>query len=381
MKGPILYIDDEQANLDGLRLSLRKEYDIIATDSAEKGLAILETQPIKVILCDQRMPGITGVEFFGQAMKLYPQLPRILVTGYSDPDAVVMAINEAKIFHYISKPWQLHDLRIVLDNALEQYELRKENEILIQNLLTTNQELSVAKVRAEESDHLKTAFLANMSHEIRTPMNGILGFASLLGDQHLEEEKKKTFLNEITANCNELLFTMENIYNIAMIETNQLHIKPLKFQVNSLLNELEQEFLPACNYKNLSFSILKNLPDRDCQISSDRHMLKQVLTQLLHNAVKFTDAGQLEMGYLVVPDEWIFFVKDTGPGINPTKQEVIFERFKKINHDPERLYAGTGLGLAISKAYVEMLGGKIWLESDKQKGTHFYFSIPKNETK
>jgi signal transduction histidine kinase len=377
MKGPILYIDDEQANLDGLRLSLRKDYNIITADSAENGLVILESQPIKVILCDQRMPGITGVEFFKMVMKQYPQLPRILVTGYSDPDAVIMAINEAQIFHYISKPWQLHDLRIVLDNALEQYELKKENETLIQNLLTTNQELSVAKARAEESDHLKTAFLANMSHEIRTPMNGILGFASLLGDHDLEEEKKKMFLNEITGNCNELLFTMENIYNIAMIETNQVQIQPSRFQINSLFDELEEEFLPACNKKNLFLSILKNLPDRDCQISADRNMIRQVLLQLLHNAVKFTDAGQLEMGYLVVPDEWIFFVKDTGPGINQSKQEVIFERFKKVDHDPDRLYAGTGLGLAISKAYVELLGGKIWLESDKGKGTHFYFSIPK----
>ncbi|MFN8207580.1 MAG: ATP-binding protein [Bacteroidales bacterium] len=377
MKGPILYIDDEQANLDGLRLSLRKEYDIITADSAEKGLAILDTQVIKVILCDQRMPGITGVEFLEQAMKKYPQLPRILVTGYSDPDAVIMAINTAKIFHYISKPWQLHDLRIVLDNALVQYDLKKENESLIQNLLTTNQELSVAKARAEESDHLKTAFLANMSHEIRTPMNGILGFASLLGDQELEEEKKKMFLNEITGNCHELLFTMENIYNIAMIETKQVKVRPMRFQLNNLLDELEQEFLPACNKKNLFLSVLKNLPDRDCHLSSDPQIIKQVLLQLLHNAVKFTDAGQLEMGYLIVPDEWIFFVKDTGPGIDPPTQEVIFERFKKVEHDPDRLYAGTGLGLAISKAFVELLGGKIWLESEKGKGTHFYFSIPK----
>jgi signal transduction histidine kinase len=377
MKGPILYIDDEQANLDGLRLSLRKEYDILTADSAENGLAILGTQEVKVILCDQRMPGITGIEFFEHAMKQYPQMPRILVTGYSDPDAVIMAINEAKIFHYISKPWQLHDLRIVLDNALEQYELKKENEKLIQNLLTTNQELSVAKAKAEESDHLKTAFLANMSHEIRTPMNGILGFASLLDDSEMEEEKKKMFLREIIRSSNELLFTFENIYGIAMIETNQVQTRQVKFHVNQLLDELGKEFLPACNNKNLFLSVLKNLPDRECQITSDRSMVKQVLMQLLHNAVKFTDAGQLEMGYLVVPDEWIFFVKDTGPGILPAKQEVIFERFKKVEHDPNRLYAGTGLGLAISKAYVELLGGKIWLESENGKGTHFYFSIPK----
>lgn len=165
-KDHILYVDDERPNLDGIRFALQKEYNIHLAESALEGMELLDSGiPIKVVIADHRMPKTTGVEFLEQVEQKYPDLIRILLSGYGDLDTIIQAVNRAKIYHFMSKPWKIDELRLVISNAMEVVNLRQSNRRLITDLQATNIEISLARDKAQESDRLKTAFLANLSRD------------------------------------------------------------------------------------------------------------------------------------------------------------------------------------------------------------------------
>jgi len=239
-----------------------------------------------------------------------------------------------------------------------------------------------AKEHAEESDRLKTAFLANMSHEIRTPMNGILGFSQILREKRFPEEKQKEFLNVIHNRAKNLLQIINDIVDISKIEANQLKVEYSEFNLNQLLYELYNTYqfeLQSINNSDIKLIIHKDLDYEKSLIYSDETRLKQILTNLISNSLKFTEKGEIEFGYkLRNEDELLFYVRDTGIGIPKDKQDFIFVRFRQADEVTSRKYGGTGLGLSISLNLVKMLGGKIWLESEEGKGTCFYFTLPYN---
>ena len=253
---------------------------------------------------------------------------------------------------------------------------------------TVEQELVYAKNKAEESDRLKSAFLANMSHEIRTPMNGILGFAELLKETDLKNEEQKKYIRIIEKSGNRLLNTINDIIDISKIESGQMEISVSSMNINEVNETFYDFFKPDSEKKGLQFVCSNSLPSSEAEILTDKHMLEGILTNLIKNAFKFTDKGIVEFGYtlteatsepvLNTPGEPFlrFFVKDTGSGIPGDKLDVIFERFIQADIFDSKALQGTGLGLAISKAYVEMLGGKIWVESKEGEGSVFYFTIP-----
>lgn len=261
-------------------------------------------------------------------------------------------------------------------------EIRNYSEKLaIQNvkLKLINDELKAAKEKAEESDKLKSAFLANMSHEIRTPMNAILGFATLIRNRILSEEKRRDYIDLINSNCRQLLNIITDIIDISKIEAGQISIFNKNFSLNKLMNEL---FL---NYKNqvdllkkpIRFILNNGLKNEDSAIFTDKVRLEQILANLLSNALKFTDKGTIEFGYNIDgKKDIIFFVKDTGIGMSESEAKVIFDRFRQVSSSYNKIYGGTGLGLSISKGLVEKLGGRIWVESEQNKGSNFYFSMP-----
>jgi PAS domain S-box-containing protein len=241
-------------------------------------------------------------------------------------------------------------------------------------------ELIKAKEKAEESDKLKTAFLANMSHEIRTPMNGILGFAEMLNDDHLGEGNRKKYVEIINNNGKMLMNLIDDVIDFAKIEAGEIKILQQDFSLNVLLSQIHASFLSESLKKerdNLKLRIRKAFSNEDCYIQSDPNRLRQVLTNLVGNAFKFTKEGFIEFGYESPKNGFIeFFVKDTGIGIPQEKLEVIFERFVQADYSRSRKYGGSGLGLAISKGFVELLGGKMWATSRENDGSVFYFTIP-----
>lgn len=242
------------------------------------------------------------------------------------------------------------------------------------------QQLRNAKEQAEESDRLKSAFLANMSHEIRTPMNGIIGFSGLLGRDDLTQDKKSKYVRIIQNSTNQLLTIITDILDISKIEAGQMTIVDNTFNINQLLDELVDQFEKEKKDKEkyaIQIKSHKGLDAEKAEIIADKGRLSQVLTNLLGNALKFTEEGSIEFGYkLINNDKLIFFVKDTGIGISYEKQSIIFERFRQADDSTTRKFGGTGLGLAISRGILELLGGKIWVESIPNEGSVFYFSLP-----
>lgn len=234
-----------------------------------------------------------------------------------------------------------------------------------------------AKLKAEESDRLKSAFLANMSHEIRTPMNGIIGFTKLIENDNLNEEMRKSYINIIDKSTNQLLTIINDIIDISKIEAGQLELHDTKCTINFLLYELFTFFQSETKIieKDIQISSKKALSNLNSSIIVDDNRLRQILINLISNALKYTEIGLVEFGYMLPENDKItFFVKDTGIGIPNEKHKMIFDRF--VQADNVSSQSGTGLGLSISKGLVELMGGKIWLKSEVGKGTCFYVQIP-----
>lgn len=243
--------------------------------------------------------------------------------------------------------------------------------------------LITAKEKAEESDKLKSAFLSNMSHEIRTPMNAILGFSTLLSDAGVSEEERAEFIRIIKERGTDLMRIIDDIIDVAKIESGQIKVEIKDCQVNTLLANLSVTLNEVKRKTNKTKVILNCLPgnmDKDFSILTDGNRLRQVLTNLIENALKFTDEGFVEFGYAlknIGMDSFIeFFVRDTGIGIPEEMHAIIFERFRQVDDTNTRKYGGTGLGLTISKNLVRLLGGEIRLESEHGTGTVFYVLLP-----
>ena len=256
-------------------------------------------------------------------------------------------------------------------------EVEEANRTLERKVKDRTSQLNEAKERAEQSDKLKSAFLANMSHEIRTPMNGILGFSQLLLETDDREELTE-FIEVINKNGNHLLALINDIIDISKVEAGMLSLSANEFSVNELLDEVNELLLKDNHVSGRRFDLRSKyaLDKGQDIIVSDRTRLKQVLINLVGNACKFTYKGYVEVGYAVHEEFLVFYVKDTGVGLDYDQQQYIFERFMQATIDHRPKHEGTGLGLAISKAFVNLFGGEIWVESEPAGGSVFCFTLP-----
>jgi signal transduction histidine kinase/CheY-like chemotaxis protein len=269
--------------------------------------------------------------------------------------------------------------RIKAEEKLSKNELilkEKNEELKNSNLQMSriNEELIIAKEKAEESDRLKTAFIQNISHEIRTPMNGIVGFIDLLHQPGSDQEKKEEYI-EIINTCTLQLATLVNdIIDISKIETGTMELNITEFRADQIVKDLDNSFSKSAREKGLVFTITNELGG--IKLRSDLEKIKQILNNLVGNAIKFTPKGSISITLARSLNNILFSVTDTGIGIRESDKEIIFDRFRQAEIGLNRSYGGSGLGLAISKGNVEFLGGKIWFDSQPYKGTSFVFSIP-----
>lgn len=240
--------------------------------------------------------------------------------------------------------------------------------------------LLIERDKARESDKLKSAFLANMSHEIRTPMNAIVGFSRLLNESDITIEERKEYVSIINKNSETLLALINDIIDIAKIESGQISIEKIRFQINTSLKalyETTKHILKSKAQQDIDIIVEAPLPDQEAFITTDIVRYNQIFQNLLANSVKFTHRGSITFGYQKPEGQMItFFVRDTGIGIAKENQEIVFAQFRQADESFTRRYGGTGLGLTICSELTAALGGKIWIESKIGEGTTVYFTLP-----
>ena len=248
--------------------------------------------------------------------------------------------------------------------------------LLFEDYFNQRKTLELAKQKAEESDKLKSAFLSNIAHEIRTPMHGILGFADMLKTVSLSAEQMQEYITIIEKSSARMLNTITDLIEISRIESGQTEINRSLVNIDGQLDSMNAIFKPEADKKGIHLIIHNDLEVEESHIRTDREKLDTILTQLLKNALKYTKKGSVEIGYISKGNYIEYYVKDTGIGIEKDKQQAIFGRFTQADNSLSKIYEGSGLGLSITKAYVEMLGGTIWVESEPGKGSTFYFTLP-----
>ncbi len=263
----------------------------------------------------------------------------------------------------------------ITDSKIYERKLEEKNNEYKQ----VNRKLTEAKEKAEESDRLKSAFLANMSHEIRTPMNGILGFAELLKEPDLSGEQQQKYIQVIEKSGARMLNIINDIVSISKIESGVLDVNLSETNINNQFQFVYDSLIIDANNKNLSLSFHCALPEQEAIIKTDSEKFYRILSNLVKNALKYTDKGTIEFGYSNKGEEFEFYINDTGIGIPKDKQETIFKRFIQADIEDKMARQGAGLGLAIARAYVKILGGSIWLESEVGIGSTFFFTLPGNK--
>jgi PAS domain S-box-containing protein len=366
-------------------ISLRKKAEEDLRDSENKFRRIFEIENDSLFLADSKTGKI--LETNQAAVKLYGYSRKELLSR-NFQDLSVNPINIMTLIHRqktrvdseiaVSK----HGVHCPIEISFAYFTWKGKDVFLaavrdVSERRRVEQELRSAKEKAEESDRLKSAFLANMSHEIRTPLNAIVGFSRLLARKNYDQEKRKIFIDDIQSNSNQLLTIINDILDISKIESGQFILNPTQVCINKLLQEVYDTMQLQIKDKDLVLFCEKPLPDSDVTITIDEVRLKQILTNLLNNAIKFTEQGYIHFGYKAQKSkQLLFFVRDTGIGIAPEKHAIIFEHFRQEDDTTTRKYGGTGLGLSISKKLIELMGGTIWVESEKNKGAQFFVTVP-----
>lgn len=387
---------NEQGKIDGLigyfrNVTQQKQAEIAIGENMARLKTITENSPDtilqvnkegKITFANRIMPGLTEDEVIGSSIyKWVPKeqfdiLSKVFENAFEKNKSDEYESlgpgpnNESRLYQVRVKPLEFEGKTLEAIYTATDITERKKAE----------KELITAKEKAEESDRLKTAFLHNMSHEIRTPMNAIMGFAELMKENFNNKTKLERFSTIIVHRCNDLLDIINDLMDIAKIESGQLQLHLSVCDINTLFAELKESFSQYCirmGKQEISFNLYNNCPNIDYHIVTDTGKLKQILNNLITNAFKYTEVGSVK-GDFSIEDEnlLVFKITDTGIGIHNDKQNLIFDRFIRLSHNGKQNIGGTGLGLSIVKGLVHLLGGKVYLESEVGKGSTFTVKIP-----
>jgi len=393
----ILIIEDDNGLIELLSEKISESgYLNNPVQNGRKAIEWLGNNSPFLIILDYSLPDMNGNEFIAELKTAgIPIPPFIVSTGQGDERIAVEMMKLGAKDYLIKDKHFLEMIPLVISRVsreiVNENRLRNAEQALIESnlefkalneeLVKTNEELKLAKDHAEESDRLKTAFLANMSHEIRTPMNGILGFAELLKRPDLTTDKQQMYINIIEKSGSRMLNIINDIIDISKIESGLMRTSFTETNINELIDFIYTFFKPEVEQKGMQLIYSNGLDSKRAIINTDKEKIYAILINLVKNGIKYSDKGVIEFGYYQKGNSLEFYVKDTGIGIPEDRQNAIFERFIQADISDKRAFQGAGLGLAISKAYIEMLGGQIWVESELEKGSTFYFTLPYNSEK
>lgn len=393
VKPKILYVDDEQNNLIVFRSSFRRYYDIYTATSASEGLKIIDENDISIIITDQRMPGMTGIEF----LKNLPEdllAIRMILTGFSDVSAIIEAINSGKVYRYITKPWNKDELKVTIDNALEALALKKNNQQLVAELQEINEqleqkvidrtaelekafeEINEQKKELEDLNATKDKFFSIVAHDLRSPVSALAGFSQMLANNgnRLSPEKITAYSEELNKSAKNTLSLIENLLTWASTQMNKVDHTPELIDTEDIISQTISQLDTVATSKKIS---LEKSLEPDLKIFADKDHLTLVLRNLISNALKFTnEGGTVTVSTKNVDDSKVeISVADTGIGMGIEKLTTLFSIGSAQSTSGTAGEKGTGLGLILCKEFIEKNGGKIEVASLKGMGTTFTITL------
>lgn len=390
----ILIVDDNEANLFSLQKIMEKMGPVIHTAvNGKEALDLFHQFTYSLILLDIQMPGMDGFEVL-EKMRSVPvkkYTPVILIsaifteeqyklkgilTGAVDflPKPVNPAIIRAKARVFL----ELEEHKEYLKTLINELEVKnKQLNQEISRRKKVEKELRKAKIKAEKKSEIQNQVLVNMSHEIRTPVNSILGFADLIADPDISGERKEKYLRYVSNSSQNLLFLIDEILDHSRMEAGEFTVNEGICDLSELCTEIREVFERIKHQQGKShLSILLKTPEEPVRVITDPQRVRQVMINLVSNAVKYTEAGAVTLGYKILNKEVRFFVADTGIGIPTDQLSNLFQRFKRVETEDSLKAQGTGLGLSISQRIVNLLGGEISVQSDPGQGSEFSFTLP-----
>lgn len=373
----VLIIEDNPTDQDMLRHMLDEtnevEFEAFVADRLTAAYGFLTDNPPQLIVLDLFLPESKGIDTLKKIRKKVPDIPVIALTRFDDEHVGINAVREGAQDYLVKEQFDRAVIQRSIRHALER--TRAEEAIRFKNM-----ELNLMNKELQEAHRLKSVFLANMSHELRTPLNAVIGFGNILlkGMSGPVNENQKKQLKTIKNNGEHLLQLINEMLDVSKIEAGKVELVDERFPLQKLLEEIQEMFTPLVESKQLDLRI--QLLD-DCHLVSDRGRLKQILMNLVNNAVKFTEEGSVTIiGDTTRKKRIILTVADTGIGIRQENMDMLFTPFHQLDMSLTKKYQGTGLGLHLSQKLAELLGGEITAESQYRKGSQFSLSIPRERT-
>lgn len=406
-KHSILYVDDELVNLNVFKATFRRDYDIFTANSAQEAMEILRQQAIDLIISDQRMPKMTGVEFLKWTLTEYPHAIRIILTGFSDTEAIIRAINECDIHRYITKPWDIEEMRLALKKASETFQLRKDNVQLLADLKEAkelleqkvaertkevirqkeeielkNQILEAQNSKLQELDNERNSIISMIVHDLQSPINRISGLLELL-----EVEGKNNF-NHNQLTYMELL--RKSIADASRHIRNLLDTKALegdnsisqvvlsKIDLIQLIGRLLESYKEQASRKQVILNY--EISHQEVYIKGYEDYLSRIFDNLISNAIKFSPKNVNSNVFIKVKENGEYVrvsVQDEGQGLSEEDKKNLFKKFQKLSARPTNGESSSGLGLSIVKSLTEQLQGRVWAEGEPKKGATFIVEFPK----
>ncbi|MGE0526163.1 MAG: response regulator [Bdellovibrionales bacterium] len=366
MKHSILCVDDEVDNVDALERLFRRKYNVLKATSGSQALELVREHEISLIVTDQRMPSMTGVEFLAASMKHRPEAIRILLTGYTDIESVIEAVNSGQIYRYVTKPWDPVDLSNTVDKAIERFELSAE-------LKTKNRALELALKELRTLDEAKSNFMILINHELKTPLTVILSFVELLRETGLHEDQAK-YLSRISQSADRLQALINDSLELISAETGTLPVKITGVNLNKLMAEIQKS--NSARFEGKSMSLDVRIEDET--IRADAKALRSVLSRLLDNAIKFGKPGStIEFSSYKEDDGLVrVLLANEGKAVKPDVLAKILKPFA-LDEDILNHSKGTGLGLSVVQALLHRLGSRLEIQS-AQGRFEASFRLPAN---